>query len=122
MGYGGLVFFAVVLGIAVPGPAAAQEVADSVVGMCLERGREQAVCDCAAEALLGEIGAEDYATYEAVGADFLVRLSGGQSMVPAWDGAVAAHSESTGIGRSSIFAVTNPAGRAHAGAMRDCGG
>lgn len=92
-------------------PGAAQELGDAVMRMCSE-GAEAAVCECAAERLEAEIGAEAYAVYEAVGAAYLERRADGQELGRAWDGALA----ETGAGLGD----TNTYGRAHRVAIDAC--
>ncbi len=82
--------------------------------MCLERA-SQDICACASEALEAEIGAEDYALYDAVGAAYLSFMEQGQSRGDAWMAAL----EEVGGARLDR---TNEIGRAHRAEMDACGG
>ena len=91
---------------------AAQAQSDAVVAMCMDAGDPPAVCDCAAKALKDEIGAEDYATYEKVGAIYLDEITSGRGRADAWTAA---------IGQVGVsLSATNPMGKAHRNAMKAC--
>ena len=70
----------------------------------MDAGDPPAVCDCAAKALKDEIGAEDYATYEKVGAIYLDEITSGRGRADAWTAA---------IGQVGVsLSATNPMGKA----------
>jgi hypothetical protein len=101
-----------------PGGALA---ADSVDAMCLELDAED-VCACASEALLAEIGPDDYAIYEAIGADYVERLAAGEDRGDAWTAASRPVADRLGISGSELMRRTNDLGKAHREAMESCRG
>lgn len=103
-----------------PAPSRAQD-ADGVVAMCTPRTSD-AACACGAEALMTQIGPEDYAMYGRIGLDYTARMQGGTAMVEAWDGAVEAEAETQGIRRGDLMKRTNELGRAFRDAIRACEG
>jgi hypothetical protein len=94
---------------------------DAVVAMCMERD-EEAVCNCASEALLEQIGEEDYAIYEAIGEDYLARLEAGEGRVDAWMAASRTEAGKRGLGNVALMGRTNEIGNVHRAAIKDCGG
>lgn len=94
---------------------------DAVTAMCMEHDTE-AVCNCASKALRNEIGAEDYAIYEAIGENYLSRMENGEGRVDAWMAASRTEAEKRGIGSTALMARTNEIGNAHRAAIKSCGG
>ena len=100
--------------------AATPAVADSVVDMCVDRGKTEANCQCAAERLKAEIADEDYRIYALVGKLYRENSAGGMGMSEAWDAAVGKTAAEIGKGNTAVLGITNPAGRAHNRAIKDC--
>jgi predicted RNA polymerase sigma factor len=107
--------------ILLPVVAAAQDAADSVLGMCVGLGTPEA-CECAAEALREEIGDADYALYEGVGADYLARMAGGEGRASAWTSAVETAAAAIGQSRTTLMTRTNEIGSTHSAAIKACSG
>lgn len=97
-----------------PAAGFALEPIDSVTGMCLDADAEytDALCYCATSALLAEVGEEDFATYEQVGAIYLENLADDMGMVDAWMAGI------DEVGAS--LSVTNSVGNAHRLAIDSC--
>ncbi|AZQ67639.1 hypothetical protein EF888_11150 [Silicimonas algicola] len=90
-------------------------------GMCLNMaGMTDDRCACATEALAGEVKAEALNLYDAVGTRYLEKLSSGQAMVEAWDGAIAETASERGVDRHSLLETTNDVGKAHRTAILAC--
>jgi hypothetical protein len=104
-----------------PAAAFAQDVEDSVIGMCAGLATPDA-CDCAATALRQEIGDEDYALYEGIGADYLARMAGGEGRASAWTNAAEAAAARVGQSRTDLMTRTNEIGSAHSAAIKACNG
>ncbi|WP_424929917.1 hypothetical protein [Amaricoccus tamworthensis] len=94
--------------------------ADGVSDMCRERD-DEAVCACASERLLAEVGDEDYGLYEAIGATYMTRMAAGEGRSEAWTAASQEVAAARGIEGSTI-SRTNDIGRAHRDAIKACGG
>ena len=92
-------------------------IADSVEDMCRKPGE---ICSCSAERLKSEVGDDDYALYEAVGAAYIANQATGMKMGDAWDAAVRAESGRRGLGFSETLTRTNATGKAHRKAIKDC--
>jgi len=101
--------------------AVAQVAEDSVLGMCAGIGTPEA-CACAADALRSEVGEEDYALYEGIGADYLARMAGGAGRASAWTGAVETAAARIGQSRTDLMTRTNEIGSAHSAAIKGCNG
>ena len=93
---------------------------DAVTGMCLASKKSADVCACAAQKLRQEVGAEDYALYEAVGADYLDAKGRGVGMSEAWDSAVKAAAAARGAAFVTTLNKTNKLGKSHRKAMKAC--
>jgi hypothetical protein len=91
--------------------------ADSVEDMCKESTE---ICACSAKQLQSEVGENDYALYEAVGAAYLANQASGMKMGDAWDAAVDAESGPRGLGFSEALTKTNAIGKAHRKAIKAC--
>ncbi len=104
-----------------PAAAFAQAEGDSVFGMCAEQATTE-VCQCAADDLRAEIGDDDYALYEAIGADYLTRMKSGDPRSDAWTAAVEAASSGSGMSSTEMLTRTNKFGSAHRTAMIQCMG
>ncbi len=111
----------VALALSCAAPALAQG-PDGVTAMCLEREETAEVCDCAAQALRDQIGAEDYALYAAIGADYVARLAEGAGRVEAWTDASQAVADESGQGLTALMSQTNDIGQAYRTAIKDCRG
>ena len=94
---------------------------DGVVAMCMELDTEE-VCNCASEALMKEIGAEDYAMYAAIGKDYLARMEAGEGRVDAWMEASRTEAGKRGLGSVALMGRTNEIGNVHRTAIKECGG
>jgi hypothetical protein len=93
---------------------------DAVTGMCLAGKKSAKVCACASEKLRQEVGADDYALYEAVGADYLNAKGRGVGMSEAWDSAVKAAADARGAAFVATLNKTNKLGKSHRKAMKAC--
>ncbi|MCI2395577.1 hypothetical protein [Aliiroseovarius sediminis] len=82
----------------------------------------ETVCDCASEALRTQIGNEDYAIYEAIGADYLARMETGESRIDAWTEASRTEAAKLGISSVVLLGRTNEIGNTHRAAIKECGG
>jgi hypothetical protein len=109
---------AAVFALVLPATALAQ---DSVAAMCAELAAPEE-CACASEALLAEIGADDYALYESIGTDYVARMAGGEQRAAAWTAASAAVAAGAGISATELMDRTNVIGRAHRAAIDACKG
>lgn len=94
---------------------------DAVKKMCMEQDSE-VVCDCASEALRTQIGNEDYAIYDAIGADYLARLDAGEGRMDAWTEASRTEAANLGISGIVLMGRTNEIGNTHRAAIKECGG
>jgi hypothetical protein len=97
-------------------PANAQ---DGVAAMCAELAPPE-VCDCASAALLGQIGADDFALYDAIGADYLDRMADGAERADAWTAASEVVAADAGLSPRELMDRTNDIGRAHRDAINTC--
>jgi hypothetical protein len=93
--------------------------ADSVEDMCHKSSEE---CACAAKQLKSEVGDDDYALYEAVGAAYIANQASGMGMGEAWDAAVKAESSQRGWRFREALSKTNAIGKAHRKAIEACAG
>lgn len=100
--------------------ATAAATADSVEAMCVELGRGEEVCDCAAERLRERVGDPDYALYREVGAVYRERLAEGMAMGDAWHAGVRAAARARGADLMRINRRVKAVGRAHRNAMGAC--
>ena len=91
--------------------------ADSVVDMC---SKSDKICACAASQLKQDVGADDYALYEAIGADYITNQAKGMDMGSAWDAAVKVEATKRGSTSTKILSKTNSIGRAHNKAIKSC--
>lgn len=91
--------------------------ADSVEDMCKKSSE---ICTCSAKQLKSEVGDDDYALYEAVGAAYIANQASGMKMGDAWDAAVEAESGPSGMGFSEALTKTNAIGKAHRKAIKAC--
>ena len=80
------------------------------------------ICACAASQLKNEVGADDYALYEAIGADYIANQSKGMGMGDAWDAAVKVEATKRGSSSTKILSKTNAIGKAHRKAIKTCAG
>jgi len=94
---------------------------DGVVEMCMEHDTEE-VCNCASEALMTEIGSEDYAMYAAIGEDYLARMEAGEGRVDAWMEASRTEAGKRGLGSVALMERTNEIGNVHRAAIKECRG
>ena len=99
---------------------AATAMADSVEDMCLDMKNTEQVCRCAAERLKAQVGEEDYALYESIGADYIVNQGAGMGRSDAWDDAVNKESGKLGVSSNSVLNRTNKLGAAHSKVIKDC--
>ncbi|KAA9131530.1 hypothetical protein F3N42_09440 [Marinihelvus fidelis] len=97
------------------------EEGDGVTAMCLDRYDADA-CACASKALRGEVSAEDFELYDAIGADYMERLEAGEDMSAAWSAASDTQAERLGVKTSGLLKRTNAIGRAHRAAIKACSG
>jgi hypothetical protein len=98
-------------------PLASIAATDSVVSMCK---KTDDICKCAAEKLKADIGSDNYALYDAVGAEYLNNKSSGMGMGDAWDAAVKSVSQERGAGFVATMNETNEIGKAHRKAIKSC--
>ena len=91
--------------------------ADSVVDMC---SKSDTICACAASQLKEDVGTDDYALYEAIGADYIANQAKGMDMGSAWDAAVKVEATKRGSTSTKILSKTNSIGRAHNKAIKSC--
>jgi hypothetical protein len=90
-------------------------------GMCLNMaGMTDERCACATEALAGEVEADALNLYDVVGTRYLEKLSSGQLMVEAWDGAIEETASERGMDRRALLETTNDIGKAHRTAILGC--
>ena len=92
-------------------------IADSVVDMC---SKSDKICACAASQLKEEVGTDDYALYEAIGADYIANQAKGMNRGDAWDAAVKDEATKRGSTSTKILSKTNSIGRAHSKAIKSC--
>ncbi len=90
----------------------AAQAEDGVAAMCAELAPPEA-CACASEALLAEIGTEDFQLYDAIGADYVERMARGEERAAAWDAASATVAAGAGITPRELLPRTNKIGRTH---------
>ena len=57
-------------------------IADSVVDMC---SKSDKICACAADLLKSEVGDDDYALYETIGAAYIANQAKGMNRGDAWE-------------------------------------
>jgi len=91
--------------------------ADSVKEMC---GDSDKNCTCAATKLRSEVGDDDYALYETIGAAYIDNQTKGMAMGDAWDAAVKAEAGKRGSTFTNILSKTNTIGNAHRKAISSC--
>ena len=91
--------------------------ADSVVDMCRDSDK---ICACASDLLKSDIGDDDYALYETIGAAYMANQAKGMNMGDAWDAAVKVEATSRGTTSTKILNKTNSIGRAHNNAIKAC--
>ena len=91
--------------------------ADSVVDMC---SKSDKICACAASQLKEEVGTDDYALYEAIGADYIANQAKGMNRGDAWDAAVKVEASKRDSTSTKILSKTNSIGRAHSKAIKSC--
>ena len=104
--------------LALPGAA----LADSDFDKCVDTGAEEALCRCASERLLLEVGADEYTRYERVGVSYRDNLGSGMSEGDAWDAAVKDQATETSGGFANSLQIANQVGKAHRMAMKACAG
>ena len=92
-------------------------IADSVVDMC---SKSDKICACAASQLKEDVGTDDYALYEAIGADYIANQAKGMDMGSAWDAAVKVEATKRGSTSTKILSKTNSIGRAHSKTIKSC--
>jgi hypothetical protein len=109
---------ALLVATAAAAPARAQ---DGVAAMCAELAPPE-VCDCASADLLGQIGADDFALYDAIGTDYLARMADGVDRGDAWTAASAVVAADAGLSPRQLMDRTNDIGRAHRDAIDACAG
>jgi hypothetical protein len=111
-----------ILGLATV-PALSQ---DSIVAMCemaAKAAPEQSEhCECALTALQSQIGGDEFAMYANVGTLYFENLGKGLARSDAWDVAARTVGEGQGMALVDVLQVTNPIGRLHAQALKDCAG
>ena len=90
------------------------------IAICVDAGKSEAICACAAEALAKETTAEDLAQYDAISAVFVEQRAEGLGWVEAWDKAVTTVAGETGMSVSTLQTAMNPVGTAHRKAMKGC--
>lgn len=78
------------------------------------------ICECALNELREAVPANSFAIYADVSARFLRGRGDGLGLVEAWDAGVAAEAEERSVSATGILEATNPAGRAHRDAIRNC--
>jgi hypothetical protein len=78
------------------------------------------VCACATEQFRESVSADDYKTYENVGASYLANKAKGVGMGEAWDTAVKAEAAKQGKSFSALMTETNELGKAHRKAIKGC--
>ena len=91
--------------------------ADSVVDMCRDSDK---ICACASDLLKSDIGDDDYALYETIGAAYIANQAKGMNMGDAWDAAVKVEATRRGTTSTKILNKTNSIGRAHNNAIKAC--
>ena len=94
---------------------------DGVAAMCAELASPDA-CACASEALLSEIGPQDFDLYDTIGGDYVERMARGESRVDAWNAASATAAAEAGIAPRALMSRTNEIGAAHRAAIDTCTG
>ena len=94
---------------------------EGVTALCLYH-RDAPVCACATDALAEELSNEDFALYDAIGADTMSRHEAGTAYVEAWEAASAAAAERLGISIGELRRRTNEVGRSHNAAIKACAG
>lgn len=92
-------------------------IADSVVEMC---SKSDQVCACAASQLKEDVGADDYALYEAIGANYIANQAKGMDRGSAWDAAVKVEATKRGSTSTKILSKTNTVGRVHSKTIKSC--
>jgi len=99
---------------------------DSIVAMCelaAQAAPDQSQhCECALTALQSQLGGDEFAMYANVGTLYFENLGNGLGRADAWDAAARAVGETQGMSLSDVLQVTNPIGRLHAQAIKNCGG
>ena len=91
--------------------------ADSVVDMCRNSDK---ICACASDLLKSDIGDDDYALYETIGAAYIANQAKGWIEGDAWDAAVKVEATRRGSTSTKILSKTNSIGRAHNKAIKSC--
>lgn len=99
---------------------AAPAMAESVAAMCLKMNKSEQVCQCAVEKLQAQLGHEDYALYEGIGADYTANLGQGMARSDAWDAAVKKEAANLGVSFITLLGRTNTMGATHNKAIKDC--
>ncbi len=83
-------------------------------------GETAEICECALTELREAVPADSFEIYADVSARFLGGRGDGLSLVEAWDAGVAAEAEERGVSATGILKATNPTGKAHRDAIRNC--
>lgn len=78
------------------------------------------ICECGLAGLRDVVPADTFEIYADVSAKFLDGRAEGLGLVEAWDAGVTAEAGERGVSATRILEATNPAGRAHRDAIRDC--
>ena len=92
-------------------------IADSVVDMC---SKSDKICACAADLLKSEVGGDDYALYETIGAAYIANQAKGMNRGDAWDAAVKVEATSRSTTSTKILNKTNSIGMTHNKAIKSC--
>lgn len=99
---------------------AAPAAADGIRLMCDESGGSEAVCACAAQALAGEVGRDDYARYRRIGWDYGLLRARGTGDDDAWRSAVRAEAARRAEDPAVISDRADGIARAHRAEIRRC--
>ena len=91
--------------------------ADSVVNMC---SKSEKICACAANKLKSDVGGDDYALYETIGAAYIANKTRGMGLGDAWDAAVKAEAGKRNSTFTKTLSKTNAIGNTHRKAIKSC--
>jgi len=97
---------------------------ESVIAMCEKTAQvfpEQGNgCECALTAIKDQISSDEFEIYADVGTLYLDNVANGFARSDAWDAAAKKIGDERGMSLREVLTITNPIGRMHADAIKNC--
>jgi hypothetical protein len=97
---------------------------ESIVTMCEMTNQgasdDGKICVCALNAVRDQLSSDEFGIYADVGTQYLKNLADGLDRADAWDLAAKTVGNEHELSFVDVLEITNPIGRAHAKAMKDC--